>query len=370
VVRSLSSLLQTDLGFKTDSILTAEISPADAGPDDQRRIADSLFRPLQHQAAEIPGVQAAALTNSIPGQNHPSGSYIIDSQSMDKFTVSSPQAGFTVASTGYFQALGMHLLAGRDFAETDTLDAPPIAVISESLARSAFPGRDPVGHKIFCGLDEYTIKGQMTIVGVVNDAHMDGPAQPVTAELYVPATQHPRTAVTLLIKTTGAPERQIESVRRLVHGLNPSAAVRFNTVAALMSDVVASPRFTSILLSSFAAIALTLALIGVYAVMSYTVVQRSAEVGLRMALGAERAGVMRMILTQALRLAVVGGIIGLAGAFAATRLLRSLLFNVKPLDPVTYGLAILLLLISAVVASFWPAWRASRIDPMEALRQE
>ncbi len=369
VLRSLSSLLRVDLGFQTDNILTAEINPTDAGENDQRHVTEFFFSQLQAGVAQIPGVQAAALTNSIPGGNHPSGSYIVDGQSMSDFTVSSPQAGFTVASTGYFQTLGMRLTAGRDFAETDTLNSPPVAVISESLARSAFPHRDPVGHKILCGLDQYS-SNWMTVIGVVHNAHMDGPALPVTAELYVPALQHPRIGLTLLAKTAGAPEDRIESVRRIVHGLNPQAAIRFNTLAGEASDVVASPRFTSILLSGFAGLALTLALIGIYAVMSYTVVQRSAEVGLRMALGAERSGVLRMILVQALRLAALGSVIGLIGAFAATRLLRSLLFNVTAVDPLTYGIALLLLIAAAMLASFLPAWRASRIDPMEALRQE
>ncbi len=369
VVRSLASLLSVDLGFQTDHVLTAKISPTDAGENDQRHVTESFFRQVQARTAEIPGVTGVALTNSIPGQNHPDGSYIVDGQTMDNFTVNSPQAGFVVASTGYFQSLGMHLVAGRDFAETDTLDRSPVAIVSESLARAAYPQWDPVGHKILCGLDQYS-KDWMTIVGVVNDAHMNGPAVPVTAELYVPVLQHPRVGLTLLVRTVGPPDNQIETVRRITWNLNPQAAVRFNTLAGEMSDVVASPRFTSILLSSFAALAFALALIGIYAVMSYTVVQRSAEVGLRIALGAERSGVLRMILTQALRLATLGALFGLVGAFAATRLLRVLLFNVKPADPVTYGLAILLLIVAAVVASLLPAWRASRIDPIEALRQE
>jgi putative ABC transport system permease protein len=369
LLRSLSSLLNVDLGFQTENVLTAEISPTDAGSGNERQVTESFYRQVKARAAELPQVQAAALTHNFPGQSASNGSYIVDGQDMKDFTVNSPQAGFTIASTGYFQALGMRIVAGRDFNDSDTFDGTRVAVLSESLARAAYPNRDPLGHQIMCGYDQYSAKW-MTIIGVVKDGHMDGPARPVTAELYMPALQHPNSEFTLLVKTASPPEQQMEPVRRLVHDLNPQAAVRFNTLSGQMSDVIAAPRFTSVLLSSFAGLAFALALIGIYAVMSYIVVQRSAEVGLRMALGAERMSVLRMILSEALGLAVVGSVIGLMGAVAATRLLSSLLFNVKPADPLTYGFAILLLIGAALLASFLPAWRASRVEPLEALRQE
>jgi predicted permease len=369
LIRSLSQLLSVDLGFDSANVLTAEISPTDAGEDNQRQVMETFYRPLMEKAGQLPGVEAVGLTLSFPGESASNGSYVVDGQSMKDFTVNARQAGFTVASPGYFRSLGMRIVAGRDFRDSDGFDAGHVALVSQSLAKAAYPNQDPLGRKIMCGFDQYSIQW-MTIIGVVNDAHMDGPSRPVTAELYMPATQHPRTDFTLLVKTANNSGPQADSLRRMIRELNPKAAVRINSLSGQISDLADSPRFISTLLSSFAMMALTLALIGIYAVMSYVVVQRSAEVGLRMALGANRSVVLRMILIEALSLAAVGAVIGLAGSIAATRLLQSLLFNVHPADPLTYGMAIFVLIAAALVASFVPAWRASLIEPLDALRQD
>lgn len=288
---------------------------------------------------------------------------------MKDFTVSSPQAGFTFASTGFVRTLGMRVTRGRDFGEEDTLDHPPTVLISEALAKVAFPHQDPLGRKILCGKDDESMKW-MTIVGVVSDAHLDGAAAAAQPEMYMPVMQHPNSDFVLLVRTSGDPMGMSETVRRISHELNADVPVRFNTLASKLADSVASPRFLSVLLSLFAGLALCLALVGVYAVMAYAVAQRSAEVGLRMALGAERRDVLSLILGQALKLTAVGLGIGLIAAALASRVLRSFLFGVTSVDPATYASTILLLAAAGILAGYLPAWRASRIDPLEALRQE
>jgi putative ABC transport system permease protein len=186
----------------------------------------------------------------------------------------------------------------------------------------------------------------------------------------MPVLQHPQSEFVLLVKTSGDPLALSETVRRISRELDPEIPVRFSTLESKLADTMASPRFLSLLLSLFAGLALSLALVGVYAVMAYAVAQRSAEVGLRMALGAERRDVLNMVLGQAFKLTAVGLGIGVIAAALASRVLRSLLFGVTAADPVAYLGAILLLAAAGILAAYLPAWRASRIDPIEALRQE
>ena len=370
LLRSVSSLAGVDLGFNPERVLTAELSTGVAGDAETRRMTVGYFQELLKRVLATPGVQSAALTDRLPlDASHSDGSYIVEGQTMKDFTVSSPQAGFTFASTGFVRTLGMRVTRGRDFGEEDTLDHPPTVLISEALAKVAFPHQDPLGRKILCGKDDESMKW-MTIVGVVSDAHLDGAAAAAQPEMYMPVMQHPNSDFVLLVRTSGDPMGMSETVRRISHELNADVPVRFNTLASKLADSVASPRFLSVLLSLFAGLALCLALVGVYAVMAYAVAQRSAEVGLRMALGAERRDVLSLILGQALKLTAVGLGIGLIAAALASRVLRSFLFGVTSVDPATYASTILLLAAAGILAGYLPAWRASRIDPLEALRQE
>jgi predicted permease len=369
VTRSLSSLLHADLGFNPESILTAELNSTSNGDADNLRLTQGYFREVRTGAAALPGVRAAALTCCVPGDQGSSGSYLVEGQTMKDFTVSSPQADFTIASTDYFHLLGIRLLRGRDFTDRDDSAAPLEAMVNDAFARAAFPGRDAVGRKIMCGMDEISMKW-MTIIGVVSDARLDGAARPPQPEIFMPVLQHPYSAYTLLLKTGGDPSALGETVRHLSLSLNPEVAVRVATLESKLADQIASPRFTSLLLGLFSALALSLALVGIYAVVSYAVAQRTSEIGLRMALGAERSQVVRMVLAHAVKLTAAGAVLGVGASLATTQALRSLLFGVTPTDPATFALAPICLALAAIVSSALPAWRASRIEPIEALREE
>ena len=303
-----------------------------------------------------------------PGHTASDGGYWIDFLPKE-LNVSAPQAVFSVVSPGTFATLGIPLKRGRDFNDGDTYDAPFAAVINEALAKAAFSGQDPIGHSIYCGLDSMN---PMKIVGVVGDIRQNGPARPPSPEIYMAFQQHPlpATDLSVLVRTSFDPSAFSEAVRDKVHKLSADVPVKFTTMEASLTENVAAPRFRTLLLGIFAGLAVCLAMAGVYGVMSYVVGQRANEIGLRMALGANRGDVLRLVLRQAAILTAAGIVIGLAGAAAVTQLLTSMLFGVKASDPLTYVAVVALLALVALVASYIPARRAMHVDPMVALRYE
>jgi len=268
-----------------------------------------------------------------------------------------------------FATLGVPLLRGRDFNDADGFDAPFTVIINEAMAKKAFAGQDPLGHILYCGFDS---PNPMTIVGVVGDVRQYGPASAPGAELFMPYEQHPRpsAALTVMVRTNAEPGSLSEVLRKKVRDRSSEVPVKFTTMEASLAQNVAAPRFRTLLFLVFAGLAVCLAMAGVYGVMAYVVGQRLNEIGLRMALGATPGDVLGMVLKQGLALAGAGVVLGLAGAVAATRLLTSFLFEVKPGDPVTYVSVAVLLALVAMAASYLPARRATKIDPLAALRQE
>jgi putative ABC transport system permease protein len=264
--------------------------------------------------------------------------------------------------------MGIPVLRGREFEDGDLYDRPFVAIISESLARQSFGAADPIGHRIMCGFDS---EKWMTIVGVVGDVRQASPASPPGPELYMPLRQHPYAATRLqmVVRTSVDPESLIGAVRETVRSASPEIALRFTTMEASVNESIAAPRFRMALVSTFAILALMLAVAGMYAVMSYVTSQRTSEFGLRVALGAKAGDVVRLVLRGAARLVAVGVGLGLVLALATSRIITTMLFGITPTDTQAYAGVLVVALPLVILAAIVPAMRAARVDPMIALRE-
>jgi putative ABC transport system permease protein len=272
-----------------------------------------------------------------------------------------------VISSDYFNALGIPLLKGRAFTEQDDANAPPTAIINETAARRYWPNEDPLGKRLRIESDD----PWMEIVGVVGNVKHLGLASQPKAELYVPYLKDPWPFMTVVVRSASDPRSLADTMRNEVWAVDKDLPVPdIKTMDELVSGSVARPRFNMTLLGIFAAVALVLAAVGIYGVMSYSVTQRTHEIGIRMALGATQSDVLKLVVGHGIGLALIGVGLGLAGAFALTRVLTSLLFEVGATDPVTFVTVSMLLAGVALVASWLPARRAARVDPMIALRYE
>ena len=270
---------------------------------------------------------------------------------------------------GFFRTLGIPQVAGRDFADSDTLDSPPVAIVSEELVRQQFPDGSPLGRRLRVNVDHGNGRSDVewTIVGVVGNTRstLDGP---VRQTIFLPRTQRPGRGITLFVRTQQDPLLLANSVTAVVHAMEPEAPVGVRTLEDVIGSSIARPRAISVLLGVFALVALVLAAVGVYGVMAYSVRERTQEIGVRMALGATAGSVFRLVLGQALRLVSIGVVVGLAAAAALTRLLERLLFEVEALDPWTFAVTALVLLVVATIAAYVPARRSMRLAPLDALR--
>ena len=275
----------------------------------------------------------------------------------------------TIVAPGSFAALGIPLKSGRDFNESDTGDRPLVAIVNEALVRKSFGGENPIGRTIFCSFDR---KDGMTIVGVAGDVRQRNPAIVPMPECYMPYRQHWYNNATLNVvaRTAGDPMDLADTVRRVAAEISPEVPLSFSTMDARVSKSVEDPRFRALLFGIFAALAVCLAMAGVYGVMAFGVQQRSREIGLRMALGASQASVLRLILEQGLLFAAAGLAVGLGAAVAAARLLTTVLFEVQPIDAQVYLAVVVLLGLVTLMAGYLPARRAARMDPAAVLQAE
>ena len=276
----------------------------------------------------------------------------------------------SVVSPGYFTTLGMRVLAGRGFTDQDRGDTVNIVVVNETMMKLHFLGDDPVGRRMRWGCVQDGCPW-MTVVGVVNDTKQDGLDELVRPEVYVSHLQLPRLSLSLAVRTTGDPDALIGLLRTTLRSLDPDVPLSSITTMEQMADrSVATRRFNTLLLAIFSALALVLAIVGIYGVMSYSVTQRRQEVGIRMALGARAGQVIHLVLREAMALAAIGIAIGVLLSLGVTRLLGSLLFEVSATDVTTFIVTALILAAVAAIASYIPARRAAGVDPLVALRSE
>jgi putative ABC transport system permease protein len=366
--RSFLALSSVDLGYHTEGrlVLTASIP---AKTEAQHLQAGTTFERIFAALRQLPGVTAAAGVMGLPSGPYGSdGLYAVEG--MHDFTNAQfdklPHAGFRLASAGYFAAMGVPLVAGRDFNERDTYEAEPVAIVSATLARQVFEGQSPLGRRIKCGLDR---DGWMRVVGVAGDMRNDSPAVPPGPELYMAYRQHPYHANDLHIVVRAQGDISA-AARKTISRIDPGIPLKISTLEQFHSDAVALPRFRTLLLIVFAGVAAALATAGVYGVMSYVAAQRQAEMGVRIALGARGGDIVSILVGSGAKVAAIGLVCGLALALAGGRLIESMLYGVRLRDPLAIGGAVLLLGGAALLAALIPALRASRVDPALALRGE
>jgi putative ABC transport system permease protein len=368
--RSLVALAEVDMGFSPERLLVLRTSVPVSGMDDAPR-ATAFYRELLPELRATPGVTAVGGVTSLPTAVRSNGGYWLEGGPGPEQTgVRAPQAIFNVVTPDYFTAMRIPLKSGRDFADRDQRDAAFVAIVNEALVREAFPGQDPIGRRIQCGLDTLEF---MTIIGVVADVRTRGPARPAQPEIYMPYEQHPApaSAMTIVARTAVIdPLALAETMRRKIRELNPDVPAKAETMDMTLEMASATPRFRTFLLVVFAGVALLLAVAGVYGVMAYTVSQRVPEIGVRVALGAAPADILRMIVGQGAKLAGVGLVVGIALALAASRLLEGLLFGVTGRDPMILAGVTVLMAAAALGACYIPGRRALRVEPMTALRSE
>ncbi len=382
--RSLLHVLSVDPGFRTERVLTMGLAlpSPDQNRDKVRRIAflDDLFARLR----AVPGVTDVGGTSNLPMAGfHPDGTYVLMNpgqalpssepalEQMFHDKSRTGEAEYAAVSDDYLRVLGVPLLRGRFFQPSDTMDSPHVAVISESLAREKWSKEDPLGRQIEFGNMDGDLR-LLTVVGVVGDLRADNLEQKASPTIYVDYRQRPQATsdFKIVIRTAGDAPAVIEAARQVLRGLDPNVPPVFATFEQLVSGSLQPRRFNVILVGVFAATALFLALAGMYGVMAHSVTRRTSEIGVRMALGATRASILRMVLGQGLLTAAVGVGVGLMASLAVTRTIRSLLFGLSPSDPLTFAGVALLLTVVALLASYLPARRATRVDPIVALRNE
>ncbi|MES2124029.1 MAG: ABC transporter permease [Gemmatimonadota bacterium] len=373
LLRSFAAITAIDPGFRPEGVLTTLIDlPEVSYPDVGQAVAfhDRLLADLRN----VPGVVAAGITNRLPLEgDNPSGGIQVEGKPLLKAFPITGYAIYRTASPGYFEAMGMRILRGRDIQWSDNATAPPVVVITKSLADREWPGEDPLGRQMrVLGMDDGDLRPYATVVGVVADIP-HGPIVGKRSEAYwYPYQQMPKRtrSMSLVLRTTAAPASFAPVVTQLVHAIDPTIPLEFRTMAERMTSSIADRRFTMLVLLSFAVVALLLAGVGIYGVVSYTVAQRTREIGIRIALGARPAAMQRLVQGGAMAVVGLGIVVGGAGAVAATKLMRSLLYDVEPGDPTTYLLAIIALGVVGFLASWGPARRSTRVDPITAIRSE
>jgi putative ABC transport system permease protein len=357
-------------GFAPTQLVSFRLALSELRYDTPQKIA-ALYDALRARLEADPAIQSVGSSTSLPpDQNTMTDNFIAEGQQIPP-NQSPPVAPLVFVDEHYFKTLGVPLVAGRFFDERDVPGRPLVAIVNETLAERYFPGGDAVGRRLKQGGDERPNNPWMEIVGVVGDVKYAGLNAPPEPAFYLADRQQPFNNRFVTVRTAADPRSALNSIRAAVSALDRDVPVaRLYTIDQLMNESVAAPRFRTTLVTVCAILGLVLAAIGIYGVMAYTVSERARELGVRVALGATTRDVMRMVLVEAFALAAAGVVLGVAGAVATTRLMAALLFGVTPTDPATFVSIAGLLMAIALAGSYVPARRATRVDPIAALRSE
>jgi putative ABC transport system permease protein len=367
MLRSFARLIAVDPGFNREHLLTMRIwtSPSRYNDDLKR---SQYFERILSEIRNTPGVQSAGSTHFLPLTDRISGSCFSPADQPTPTPAESPSSQFLIISAGYFPAMGTPIQTGRDFGEHDNFSSPHVAIVNHAFVNRFFPGQNMLGKQLqVC----WKFKEPVEVVGVVTDArqaHLEDQPKPT---IFLANAQVPMYFATIVVRAASDPDQMGRSVEAAIHHVDPDQAVSdIKTMEAVFSDSVSSPRFQAILFLVFAGFAVALAMIGVYGVVSYSVSERTNEIGIRVALGAASRDVVRLVLQEALILAGIAVVLGLAGSLALSRVLETLLFEVTPTDPATLASVCGAILIVSALAAILPARRAMRVDPIVALRYE
>ena len=369
LIQSLWRLQNVSPGFESENLLTFVVGIPDVRYPVEKQ--EPFYRDLVAGLTALPGVRSAGSVIPLPLSGN-AFSISFETEGRPVAKGDEPSADFFAISDDYFKTLGVSILKGRDFTERDSAKAPGVIIVNQAFARKFFPNEDPVGKRIKPGMMTYEGKPDWReIVGVVADVRNRNLSSDLRAGYFVPQAQVPFNQMTMIVRTTGDPHAVITAVQNVVHSMDSELPVfDIKTMDDYIGATVAAPRFNATLLVIFASVALVLTIVGLYGVMSYSVAQRTNEIGIRMALGAQTNDVLRLIVAQGFKLVLFGLGLGLLGALASMTLISSLLFVVTWKDPLTFVVVTLLLGFVALLACYVPARRATRLDPLHALRYE
>ena len=369
MLKSFRRLLAVDPGFRAQGVATFQVAlPWTRYSNGAQRT--QFYQQAQSRLKNLPGVHEVGVISRLPLGGSENMNYIAIEGAQPVPRGQEPLAEDRVITPGYFDAMGVNVVSGRDFNEADGPNKPPIAIVNETLARKFFPNGDAIGRRLKWVLDDQEWR---TIVGIVRDVRAHAIEVEARPQIYYPFAESPfEDSMSFAIRADASALPSLpHTVRQELKQLDPTIpAADFRTMPELMTQAVARPRFSSLLLTLLAALALLLAFVGLYGVMAHRVTQRTREIGIRMAVGAQQRDVLALIISQGMRPALIGIVVGLSAAFAFTRVLASQLYEVSPTDPGTFALVAIGLLTVALAACYIPARRATQIDPVKTLRFE